>query len=819
MNRVLQKRYRIPPYLLILFVFVGYVGLFLVYHDKVGTGIGSLALIPIIAASWYYGWVGGLAVAAFSILANIFILLIKDHSPFELFISPGNVIDVFSLFLVAVVTGSYASLLQERKAIIHKLEQFEQSRESHTSFLELLNGITARALEADSLQTTLEILTEKVAHLFNADDAFFAFWDEERNIPIPTVAYGSMKDIYPYMQFEPDDAPPTAAVMKTGRILFIDDIDNSPHINSRIAAMFPSRSMLGIPFITHQRKLGAVVLGYNKKSNLGDNDISHAEIVAEQVALVLSKSLLLEDERKQVRQLTALHDVALVSIDADNEDQLIERVTDIIGQNLYPDNFGILLLDEQAGILRPHLSYRFYLAEDLVMQDISLDLGIIGQVARSGQSQRIGNVRRHPDYIDVDDRTISELCVPIKFKEHILGVINAESTKRDAFTVDDERLLVTLAGQLATAMEQLRKALVERVILGQLAHAKDLIYSIAQITTQIESTLNPDQIVKTMGIELGKIGLTCIMAVYNEQSTSFTVNYTSLQPRLLEIIENGLGYPLLNYAFPRQKLDAILKTEDLLHPMVIARPVEEVMALFKRVKKDGIAGTLEKIGITENVELLRLPLVFEESLQGVLWLWGRDINQSDLPILSIFAKQIGITLERARLFQEVQSLALTDALTGLQNRRSLFELGRIEFSRAQRMKRPFSCMMMDIDHFKRINDQYGHQVGDEVLQEFGRRCKTYIREIDLAGRYGGEEFMILLPETDRNTGLIVAERFRKLMAENPIQASCGPLNITVSIGVAMKDDQTIDLNTLVARADQALYIAKHKGRNRVSISV
>ena len=161
---------------------------------------------------------------------------------------------------------------------------------------------------------------------------------------------------------------------------------------------------------------------------------------------------------------------------------------------------------------------------------------------------------------------------------------------------------------------------------------------------------------------------------------------------------------------------------------------------------------------------------------------------------------------------------MTDPLTGLQNRRSLFELGRVEFSRAYRMNRPFCCMMLDIDHFKQVNDNYGHPIGDEVLQEFATRCKNSVRAVDLIGRYGGEELIILLPETDRETALHVAERLRFSIEEAPIKVSHGEVRVTVSIGVAAKDEYTTDLETLIARADQAMYIAKHKGRNCVAMS-
>jgi diguanylate cyclase (GGDEF)-like protein len=252
---------------------------------------------------------------------------------------------------------------------------------------------------------------------------------------------------------------------------------------------------------------------------------------------------------------------------------------------------------------------------------------------------------------------------------------------------------------------------------------------------------------------------------------------------------------------------------------VITNPAEEINALFTHINEQGVPRVLQKIGVGQGVEPMRLPLVFEENLLGILWVWGRGISRSDLPILSIFAKQIGNSLERARLFEEVQSLALTDPLTGLQNRRSTFELGGIEFSRARRLKRPFSCMMLDLDHFKNINDRFGHQAGDDILQDFAARCLNSVREGDMVGRYGGEEVIILLPETDREMGMRVAERLVKTVAEKPFHTADGDIEVTVSVGVATLDENTPHFEALIARADQALYIAKHKGRNRVAVSV
>ncbi|HEY3476837.1 MAG TPA: diguanylate cyclase, partial [Anaerolineales bacterium] len=769
---------------------------------------------PVIGASWYFGALGGVLTAIFVVLANVVILVAQYAVGIELFSEPGVWIGTFILTFVGFIIGSLVTLTRERREAILKLERYELARQTHTHFLEQLHSITGRALEANSFPSTLKILAKQIALLFKADDSFLTLWDAEKNLPIPTAAYGSMHEVYPSIQFESGDRVPSTFALEHGEPITIEDVGASPYIDPKIAAMYPSRSMLVIPLVAQDRKLGSMLLGYNEGRSFEQNEIERARIAAEQISLVLFKSLLLEEERKQVKQLKALHDIALISIDADSEDELILRVTEIIGRNLFPDNFGILLLDEQAGILHIHPSYRFFSSGEGHMMDVPLDMGVTGDVARTGRPLRIGDVHQVSEYLNLDERTVSELCVPIKFKEQILGVINAESTKKDAFTEDDERLMVTLAGQIATTLEQIRKAQAERNWLDQLAHSNDLIYALAQITTRIERAFSIDDIIRNLGIELTKIDLTCIMAVYDKERGLFTVNYTTLEPGFRARIEDTAGFPLVTYTFSRDRLNL----ENILYPTVLGNLVEEIQLLFPRTRKHDISEVLKQIAFELGTQPLRLPLVFEETLLGILWVWGKGLTRADLPIMSIFAKQIGVSLERARLFQEVQSLALTDPLTGLQNRRSLFELGRVEFARALRMDRPFCCIMLDLDHFKQINDIYGHPVGDQVLREFAHRCKSAVREVDLIGRYGGEELIVLLPETDRETSMQVAERLRVSVSETPIRIMDNEIMVTVSLGVATKDENTTQLETLIARADQAMYIAKHKGRNRVAMS-
>ena len=168
--------------------------------------------------------------------------------------------------------------------------------------------------------------------------------------------------------------------------------------------------------------------------------------------------------------------------------------------------------------------------------------------------------------------------------------------------------------------------------------------------------------------------------------------------------------------------------------------------------------------------------------------------------------------------QELLQLASTDMLTGLVNRRVIIQQAQAEIRRAKRYQKDLAVLMLDIDHFKQINDQHGHAAGDKVLIAFAELCKQSIRDTDLAGRYGGEEFFILLPEVDIKTAIMSAERLRLAVAEHEFVLTSGDvLHITCSIGIAMYMPLQDDLDKLLLRADQALYQAKHQGRNRCAV--
>jgi diguanylate cyclase (GGDEF)-like protein/PAS domain S-box-containing protein len=165
--------------------------------------------------------------------------------------------------------------------------------------------------------------------------------------------------------------------------------------------------------------------------------------------------------------------------------------------------------------------------------------------------------------------------------------------------------------------------------------------------------------------------------------------------------------------------------------------------------------------------------------------------------------------------EEARHAAVRDHLTGIGNRRALFDAAETELQRWRRVPRPLSLLLIDGDHFKDINDRHGHSAGDAVLRYIASQMSATFRQVDVVARIGGDEFAVLLPSADLASALCVAERLRATLAANPAATDAGPLGCTVSIGVAIMDDQTASVEALLKRADEALYAAKNGGRNRV----
>ncbi len=217
---------------------------------------------------------------------------------------------------------------------------------------------------------------------------------------------------------------------------------------------------------------------------------------------------------------------------------------------------------------------------------------------------------------------------------------------------------------------------------------------------------------------------------------------------------------------------------------------------------------------------IAVPLLHKHDLLGVVTVSAdpsqRCFSTNDLRLIEMFAQSAAIAIQNATLFSEVQRLARLDSLTGALNRRSFYDQGQHEIQRAQRYHSPLSLIMLDVDHFKQVNDRYGHLAGDDALKAVVQACIAQVRQADWVGRFGGEEFVILLPETSLEGALATAQRLCTAVETLRFPGRDESMCITISVGVAERTPEMTQVEQLLNAADEALYRAKSKGRNRFS---
>jgi diguanylate cyclase (GGDEF)-like protein len=284
-------------------------------------------------------------------------------------------------------------------------------------------------------------------------------------------------------------------------------------------------------------------------------------------------------------------------------------------------------------------------------------------------------------------------------------------------------------------------------------------------------------------------------------------------------------------AFEQPTLQSIDVQLDRYPEILLSLEIQEAV-LIPDISSSAIYARLRELwareGITVNVRsVIALPFELEPEVSGV-FLLRRSVDQPALMEADVdFARTVVnsalMAIRRAKAVEEtlaaneaLDALAHLDPLTELLNRRALASRLQTEIERVRRYNSPLALLMLDLDHFKTVNDTYGHQAGDAVLAEFARVLQRAARTVDVVARYGGEEFMVALPETTYQGAVAFAERLRESIETHLFRANDAPVRLTASIGIATFPAPGVDgLDSLLASADAALYRAKQDGRNRV----
>ncbi len=214
------------------------------------------------------------------------------------------------------------------------------------------------------------------------------------------------------------------------------------------------------------------------------------------------------------------------------------------------------------------------------------------------------------------------------------------------------------------------------------------------------------------------------------------------------------------------------------------------------------------------------PLICQDKVVGVLNLAdkmeGDSFSSDDIALVELLSQLVGASIGNIKLFERIQRQATTDGLTGLANHKTFYEILEKELWRTRRYGGQISLIMVDIDNLKKINDTYGHHAGDKVIREISKKIRACIRHIDTAARYGGDEFVVILPNTSLADAVIAAERMVDLVAESPITWKKEQIALSISVGVGEYGAESSP-EDITSRSDQALYMAKQAGKNTVKI--
>ena len=407
-------------------------------------------------------------------------------------------------------------------------------------------------------------------------------------------------------------------------------------------------------------------------------------------------------------------------------------------------------------------------------------------------------------------RTLSQLFVPVKSGERTIGVLSIQSYQVKAYSEASLEILKTLANHCAGALARIWA----QEALSQMAERLTVMY---QATHAISASLDMEQLCDAIHTAVEKV-MPCddfVIDGYNENTN--------------EIL------PIYAVEYPRKRIitDKYLADHGLAGRIVHAQePV--LLNSAEEIANSGIDFEVYGSAPTDPTEsILAVPMLLQGKVVGMISAQSYKVNSythEDQHLLELLAAHAAVAIENARLFARAQQLANIDPLTEVLGRRRFYELADHEFNRSVRYKEPLSVIMLDVDEFKKFNDRFGHKVGDLVLKLVAGQCKTSLREVDIFGRLGGEEFVAVLPGTNLEHAVIVANRLRKVVEDADLaqaedlfdmathdKRESKELKVTISLGIAAYDETCKTIDVLIDHADRAMYSVKHAGRNQISV--
>ncbi|MDR5693748.1 MAG: GAF domain-containing protein [Armatimonadota bacterium] len=527
-------------------------------------------------------------------------------------------------------------------------------------------------------------------------------------------------------------------------------------------------TIMVIPLLHGGKVIGALTLYHTQVQEYSDEDLRLAQTFANHVAIAIRNATLVADVRRRAHEMEAINRILTAISAILNPQELPRYIVEEIAKVLGYQSIALYLVDghqakvaAEAGEQREHCSF---------VQKKGL-----AQVAATTQEPQLW---RKEGWVEV--------YVPVSIGVQMFAVLGIGHTALDE---RDQELLVTLTRQIGVVLRNAQ--LYEEVRLS-----RDELEALHEATKVIGTSLALREVLNT-------IVSTVCRAFHYDLGAILLVD--ELAGELVLEASYGYGKEVVGYrqAIGRGIVGWVAHT---------GQPY-----ISGDVLRDPYYVTLEEGTRSE----IAVPLILEGKVIGVFNIESRRpraFGERDLRILTSLASYATIAIENARLYEETKRLAITDGLTGLYNHRFLHEAFERELEQARRYRLPLSLILVEVDRFKTFNDTYGHLCGDEILKTVANLLRRNSRSADIVARYGGDEFVLLLPHTTKRDAHEIAERIRRSIAHYPIPIRERFVTATVSVGVAAFPEDGRTAETLVEAADKAMYIAKHMGGNRVAVA-
>ncbi len=429
---------------------------------------------------------------------------------------------------------------------------------------------------------------------------------------------------------------------------------------------------------------------------------------------------------------------------------------------------NILYFDKQINKLKIVVK-DFELAEDYYSEEKLKNLNNIYEKLLTSNYVLNDDISLPEDVFDTENVIVKTLSIPLKYESETIGILRFKFKNKVDLKEEDLKFFEIFSYNLSLKVQNI-------VLSKQLEINSSFYKSMKDIAKIIETQYDFQYIIPLIGEMIDKFVMNHLIYIFVKKDDKYTLFWPGA-------CWNKKVYELIS------ELDE---------------------------KKDIIISEDKKTGV--------FPLISEENITGCIVAHSTidKLTNDEINYISELTKQSSITIERANVYSEILKNATMDALTGLNNRRQFEVRLKEEYSSANRQNTPLCAIMIDIDFFKKFNDTYGHAIGDTVLRTTANVIKEQLREYDIPSRYGGEEFCILLPQTNIDEAKIVAERLRTSVENKKIEIQTNKneqikhISVTISVGLAQLDIKDM-ADDLYMKADRALYEAKEQGRNRVVV--